>query len=545
MTKARDISKLLSTANGKIAGASLDVSFENISDSGTAGTKVASGTTNQRGSTAGQIRFNTTTGLAEYYTGTEFKIIDSPPTVTVVSPLLLDSNAGGNITFTISGSNFNSGAVVKFVGNDATEITASTTTVNSGSSISAIIARSSFVNAKEPYDVKVINSSGLSGVLDNQINVDTPVAWSTSAGTLGTFAGETSQSITLTATDSNSDTITYSVLSGTLPTGLSLNSSTGVISGTLTDVASQTTYTFTIRASTLDANADRAFSITVNKAPAIIDFLVVAGGGGGGSYRAGGGGGGGFRTSTQSVASGTVITVTVGDGGAGGTNYAKGATGSNSSISGSGLTTITSAGGGIGASSGDAPAEGGNGGSGGGGSGQSASGIAGGLGNTPSTSPSQGNNGGSGIYAAPKYGAGGGGGAGAVGSAGTSTTGGNGGNGTASSITGSSITYAGGGAGGGIFSAPSTTGGTGGGGNSPSDSNGTAGTANLGGGGGGANSTTDATPNNGAAGGKGVVILSVPTAKYSSTTTGSPTVTTKNAGADTVLTFTGSGTYTG
>jgi hypothetical protein len=86
MTKARDISKLLSTANGKIAGASLDVSFENISDSGTAGTKVASGTTGQRGSTAGQIRFNTTTGLAEYYDGTLFKSIDSPPTVSSISP---------------------------------------------------------------------------------------------------------------------------------------------------------------------------------------------------------------------------------------------------------------------------------------------------------------------------------------------------------------------------------------------------------------------------------------------------------------------------
>jgi hypothetical protein len=41
MTKARDLSKLLSTANGKIAGANLDVSFENIADTGTEGTKVA------------------------------------------------------------------------------------------------------------------------------------------------------------------------------------------------------------------------------------------------------------------------------------------------------------------------------------------------------------------------------------------------------------------------------------------------------------------------------------------------------------------------
>ena len=65
MTKARDLSKLLSTSNGKIAGTNLDVSFENISDTGTEGTKVASGTTAQRGSTTGQFRFNSTTGKFE------------------------------------------------------------------------------------------------------------------------------------------------------------------------------------------------------------------------------------------------------------------------------------------------------------------------------------------------------------------------------------------------------------------------------------------------------------------------------------------------
>jgi hypothetical protein len=39
-----------------------------------------------------------------------------------------------------------------------------------------------------------------------------------------------------------------------------------------------------------------------------------------------------------------------------------------------------------------------------------------------------------------------------------------------------------------------------------------------------------------------VVILSVPTANYTGTTTGSPTVTT--SGANTVMTFTSSGSYT-
>jgi hypothetical protein len=63
-----------------------------------------------------------------------------------------------------------------------------------------------------------------------------------------------------------------------------------------------------------------------------------------------------------------------------------------------------------------------------------------------------------------------------------------------------------------------------------------AGTANTGGGGGGTFNTTSA------AGGSGVVILSIPTINYTGTITGSPTVTT--SGANTILTFTASGSYT-
>jgi hypothetical protein len=47
----------------------------------------------------------------------------------------------------------------------------------------------------------------------------------------------------------------------------------------------------------------------------------------------------------------------------------------------------------------------------------------------------------------------------------------------------------------------------------------------------------------GSAGGSGVVILRMPTASYSTTTTGSPTVTTD--GSNTILVFNGSGSYTG
>jgi hypothetical protein len=50
--------------------------------------------------------------------------------------------------------------------------------------------------------------------------------------------------------------------------------------------------------------------------PYSMDFLVVAGGASGG-LNGGGGGAGGYRTSTQTISgASTVITVTVGDGGA-------------------------------------------------------------------------------------------------------------------------------------------------------------------------------------------------------------------------------------
>jgi hypothetical protein len=273
-----------------------------------------------------------------------------------------------------------------------------------------------------------------------------------------------------------------------------------------------------------------------------IDFLVIAGGGGGGKAFAGAGGAGGYRTSTQTATVGNTITVAVGNGGPGATTDAAGSSGNNSSISGTGLSTITSAGGGGGGAGNTASGVNGvDGGSGGGGGSTPSPGNTrpGGTGNTPNTSPSQGNNGGTGATdaAAWRFG-GGGGGAGAVGGNHSGTAplkAGDGGAGTASSITGSSITRAGGGGGGSNGAGPAGTGGTGGGG-AGSTGAATAGTANTGGGGGGPG------PNNGAAGGKGVVILSVPTAFYSSTTTGSPTVTT--SGANTILQFNGDGSYT-
>ena len=263
-----------------------------------------------------------------------------------------------------------------------------------------------------------------------------------------------------------------------------------------------------------------------------IDFLVIAGGGSGGSTsNSGGGGAGGYRTSTQNIDSGVVFTVTVGDGGSA-SSSAIGVNGSDSSVSGSGLTTITSAGGG-----GGALGSGGNGlagGSGGGGG----NGGTGGAGNTPSTSPGQGYAGGNGVNSPPAYGGGGGGGASEVGETGTGSKAGDGGDGIASSISGASVTRGGGG-GGGTDSGQGLGGAGGGGPGAPQTGNGTAGTVNTGGGGGAGEAGASS-----GAGGKGVVILSMPDGYYSGTTTGSPTVATGQPGGKTTLVFTASGSYT-
>ena len=139
MTKARDIA---------------DFKFENIVDTGTEGTKVAVGTTAQRGSTTGQWRYNTTTGYFEgrNSTGT-FSTLEPTPTVTGVDVTEVDSDAGGNQTIVITGTNFSSGDTASFVGTSAS-FDASTTTYNNTTQITAVAPKASFSNAQEPYKIK-------------------------------------------------------------------------------------------------------------------------------------------------------------------------------------------------------------------------------------------------------------------------------------------------------------------------------------------------------------------------------------------------------
>lgn len=305
----------------------------------------------------------------------------------------------------------------------------------------------------------------------------------------------------------------------------------------------------TLQDATIKDNSSNAFTITntgsvtttsipVTSLPPYTlysaDYLVVAGGASGGTgYAGGGGGAGGLLTGTQTLTNGTTYSFVVGAGGAAQATAASvGNNGSNSTAL--GLTAIGGGGGGKFTGIGNT-----------GGSGGGNGGI---IALTPAAGTSgQGNSGGKGANFSVGAGSGGGGGAGAVGGdSGANDPGpsGSGGIGLQSNITGTLTYYAGGGGGGAYYNGGPIdqpgAGGTGGGGAGGSGFGGAgvSGTVNTGGGGGGASGNAY----NSGAGGSGVVIISVPTTNYTGTVTGSPTITI--TGANTVMTFTSSGSYT-
>lgn len=245
----------------------------------------------------------------------------------------------------------------------------------------------------------------------------------------------------------------------------------------------------------------------------LLNYVVVGGGGGGAgagnSYTSHGGGGGGGQVTigTTTIFTPTSYTVTVGPRGTRGAAGNNNGNAGGASVFGS-FATSTGGAGGIHGTSGTS---GGNGG-------------ASGSGNTGGTGVGGGAGGGGGASTAGQNGNGG------------SSVGGPGGTGTASSISGSNITYGSGGGGGGFFAGGA---GGSGGGNGGFNSAGGAATANRGGGGGGASTPFGGTAAAGGHGGAGVVVISYPTGAL--TATGGATST---SGGKMIHTFTTSGTFT-
>ena len=446
--------------------------------------------------------------------------------------------AGGQ-TVTVTGSGFVNNAQVIVNGSLAPVISF----INSTSI--------SFTTAAHPaggYPVYIINPDGGTAIFVTGIQYSGVPTWTTAAGTIGSPGQNAGMNIPIAAT--GDAPVTYSLYSGSLPAGVTLNSSTGAISGTTPSVSVNTTYNFVVTATDAqNQDTNRSFSLTVlaMNPPPTVEYLVVAGGGGGGSAFAGGGGAGGLLTASGfAVAANTALTVTIGAGGTGALlgTYPSGPNGTQgvSSV----FSSISTMGGGTGATY--YINSGGNGGSGGGATPtQSVFGKGVYPGSTYLSQTRQGYDGGASIASGGSgedYRGGGGGGAGAVGGSSVIGQSGAGGVGLQSSISGTATYYAGGGGGAAGSSgaqAGNGAGGLGGGGAGGNGANtaGVAGSPNTGGGAGGRSQPNGPGEN----GGSGIVII-----RYADiyapapATTGSPVITV--AGGYRVYTWTSSGSVT-
>ena len=246
---------------------------------GTGNLIIPSGDTSQRGSAStGSLRFNTQTSMLELYDGSAWAGVGkSIPQIASVSNQATDGTAGTSMV--IKGVGFVSGATVHYVGGNNVDIAAGSVTFNSSTQITAVSPALTVANA--PYAIKVTNPDGGLDIVGPEVEVTggSSPSWTTAAGQLGggNLVKNSSVSITVAATDADSQAITFSETTSVLTSNantpaatmnLSLNSSTGVISGTTPNVSSDTTYNFTLRATDTAGNtADRNFSITVQALP--------------------------------------------------------------------------------------------------------------------------------------------------------------------------------------------------------------------------------------------------------------------------------------
>jgi hypothetical protein len=285
----------------------------------------------------------------------QFKYVFAPSAVTTnyAAPARLISKSATNLpnlndTVILTGENFATDVVVRFIGTDNIE-RAPKSVVRDSSTQLTVTRPDNFPTNVNPYSIKVTNP-GVSPlptttnqhIIASGISSGASPVWVTGSQ-LNTAYYNTAFSQQLSATDSDGgSSITYSIVSGSLPTGISMSSS-GLISGTSTSTAGGGKV-LVIRATDsggnyLDLNTVLPYAIATGGTiqtqgsslfhtfassgtytqliPATVSYLNVGGGGRGasgmgGSGLGGGGGGGGVRDASSTLLSAQAYTVVVG-----------------------------------------------------------------------------------------------------------------------------------------------------------------------------------------------------------------------------------------
>ena len=179
------------------------------------------------------------------------------PTITGIAPTVATNSAtdivitGTNFVITPNVELINSNGAIFYpntiVRNSATQVTINVTLGTDGTY---------FIRLENPDGGAVRTSTAL-------LNISDAPTFSTAAGSLGQVAAGGSTAFAVAG--SSDSTVTYSITSGALPSGYSLNTSTGAITGTENGNPTQeTTYNFTITLTDAESQtSSRAFSITV------------------------------------------------------------------------------------------------------------------------------------------------------------------------------------------------------------------------------------------------------------------------------------------
>ena len=333
-------------------------------------------TTDQRNAMSspqpGDIVYNSTIGKLQQRTGENtWKTIDSPPVLSSISPAT--SSASGT-TITITGSNFSPTITsVSFVGTNAVKYAAASFNRASSTSITAVTPN--LLVDHEPYDVEVVNDTGLSATLDNALDAGGSPSFTTFLNGL-TAAGQNNTGLiasiidsqstnagtldTIAATDPDGGTITYAATGTAVWAGKNIAIATngvGSVTGAIPDEYDPaTTYTQAVRATdaggtTTDQNlkiyivheptstggsrgsastytgykAYKAHNSSNEGAMAgstnivtygntLVDIFMIGPGGGGGCRHAGGGGAGGAIEATNVLLPTGTFTVAGGTG---------------------------------------------------------------------------------------------------------------------------------------------------------------------------------------------------------------------------------------
>ena len=210
-----------------------------------------------------QITIN---GVAVNLGGSATIPTETQPVISSFTPTVIDADVGGTIT--ITGQNFASIPKVELQRANGAFQSATSVTFTSATTISFTTGTAGLTNGQN-VRILVTNPDGNAARSGTDLVVsDGPVFTTTS---LPNGQSNTAYSQNIDVTGDSAVTISTTVVSGALPAGVTIGSTTNpsgstyraVISGTMPTISSQTTYNFTVRATDAQGQTtDQALSIT-------------------------------------------------------------------------------------------------------------------------------------------------------------------------------------------------------------------------------------------------------------------------------------------